>query len=587
MVDNELTQQEETKKTGGETKESFAELFEESIKSFADGSVVDGVVVAVRDRDVLVDIGYKSEGVLPKEEFSSPENIQVGEKVSVLLESSENDEGMIVISKKKADRIMFWDRIVSDYSEGSTIEGKIFKKVKGGFMVDIGMEAFLPASLVDIKPTRNLDQFIGVDGPFKIVKINHKRKNIVLSRKDHLESELEETREQILSEIKEGSVLKGRVKNITDFGAFIDLGGVDGLLHITDMSWGRVSHPSEMLNLGDEVEVMVINFDENSKRISLGLKQKTQNPWEDADQKYPVNSKVQGKVVNILPYGAFIELEKGIEGLVHISELSWTKKVNNPGDMLSIGDTIEAIVLSVDKENRKIALGVKQTEVNPWLLVEEKYEVGSTVKGHVRNITDYGVFVELEPGIDGMVHISDISWVKKVNHPSEFFQRNQEIEAKVLSIDQVNRKISLGIKQLEEDPWKTLVQDYAPGNVAEGTITKIVNFGIFIDLGNDLEGLVHISEIPDNKAASLNNHYNVGEAIKVMILKVDVESRKIALTLKGDEANQEGATEELSQEAAEETNQDETQEVSEAKPEELPQQQEEKQDEDESKENAS
>lgn len=513
---------------------SFAELFEQSIKSFENGSIVDGTIVCVRDRDVLVDIGYKSEGIILKEEFSDPNELNVGEKISVLLESSENDEGMIVISKKKADRIRFWDNIVSDCQEGSVIEGKIFKKVKGGFMVDIGMEAFLPASLVDVRPTRNLDQFIGVQTNFKIVKINHKRKNIVLSRKEFLEQELAETRNKLLSEIKEGETLTGRVKNITDFGAFIDLGGVDGLLHITDMSWGRVSHPSEMLAIGDEVEVMVINFDPETKRVSLGLKQKHQNPWEDADAKYPINSKVKGKVVNILPYGAFVELEKGIEGLVHISELSWTKKVNHPSEIINVGDSVEAIVLSVDKDNRKIALGIKQTEVNPWLLVEEKYEVGSTIEGKVRNITDYGVFVELEPGIDGMIHISDISWLKKVNHPSEFFKKGQSIQAKVLSIDQTNRKISLGVKQLEEDPWKNLVDQLIPGEAIEGKITKIVNFGIFIEIGDHLEGLVHVSEIPDNKANSLDSHYNVDDVIKVMILKVDRDSRKIALTLKGD-----------------------------------------------------
>jgi small subunit ribosomal protein S1 len=517
---------------------SFAELFEQSIKSFENGSIVEGTIVCVRDRDVLVDIGYKSEGIILKEEFSDPSELNVGEKISVLLESSENDEGMIVISKKKADRIRFWDNIVSDCQEGSIIEGKIFKKVKGGFMVDIGMEAFLPASLVDVRPTRNLDQFIGVQTNFKIVKINHKRKNIVLSRKEFLEQELAHTRNKLLSEIKEGTTLTGRVKNITDFGAFIDLGGVDGLLHITDMSWGRVSHPSEMLAIGDEVEVMVINFDPETKRVSLGLKQKHQNPWEDADAKYPINSKVNGKVVNILPYGAFIELEKGIEGLVHISELSWTKKVNHPSDIINVGDTVEAIVLSVDKDNRKIALGIKQTEVNPWLLVEEKYEVGSTIEGKVRNITDYGVFVELEPGIDGMIHISDISWLKKVNHPSEFFKKGQSIQAKVLSIDQTNRKISLGVKQLEDDPWKTLVDRLIPGEAIEGKITKIVNFGIFVEIGDHLEGLVHISEIPDNKSQNLDNHYKIDEIINVMILKVDRDSRKIALTLKGDFSDQ-------------------------------------------------
>jgi len=523
---------------------SFAELFEQSLQTFQDGEIVEGTVVCIRDRDVLVDIGYKSEGLLQMNEFSDPSTVAVGQNVQVLLESAENDDGMIVISKKKADRIRFWDDIINNYDEGSEIEGKIFKKVKGGFMVDIGMEAFLPASLVDLKPTRNLDQFLGLSSPFKIVKINRKRKNIVLSRKDHLEGQLQESRDKLLEDIKEGCLLKGRVKNITDFGAFIDLGGVDGLLHITDMSWGRVTHPSEMLAIGDDVEVMVISYDPQTKRVSLGLKQKSQNPWQDADMKYPVNSKVKGKVVNILPYGAFIELEKGIEGLVHISELSWTKKVSHPSDLLAIGDTVEAIVLSVDKDSRKIALGIKQTEVNPWLLVEEKYEVGSLVEGKVRNITDYGVFVELEPGIDGMIHISDISWLKKVSHPTEFFKKSQKIRAKVLSIDLTSRKISLGVKQLEEDPWKDLVKEMATGTLIKGTITKIVNFGLFLDLGDALEGLVHVSEISENYASSLDTHYKVDEVIDVMVLKVDYDSRKIALTLRGDMPQKDEATEE-------------------------------------------
>lgn len=563
MVEELNTQ--EQKETNTADGMSFAELFEQSMQSFKDGDIVDGHIVAVRDRDVLVDIGYKSEGLLTKDEFSDASQLQVGAEVQVLLESSENDEGMIVISKKKADRIRFWDEIVNNYDEGSLIKGKIFKKVKGGFMVDIGMEAFLPASLVDLKPTRNLDQFIGLEGDFTIVKINYKRKNIVLSRKDCLERELHDQREKLLAEIEEGVVLKGRVKNITDFGAFIDLGGVDGLLHITDMSWGRVSHPSEMVQIGDDVDVMVIGFDQETKRVSLGLKQKSTNPWEEAEEKYAVNSKVKGKVVNILPYGAFIELEKGIEGLVHISELSWTKKISHPSEVLNIGDDVEAVVLSVDKESRKIALGIKQTEANPWLVVEEKYELNSAVEGTVRNITDYGVFVELEPGIDGMIHISDISWLKKVNHPSEFFKKGDAVKAKVLSIDKDARKISLGVKQLEEDPWKELVTNLVPGNMVVGKISKIVNFGLFVDLGDNLEGLVHISEIPESAATSLESTYKVGEDLQVMVLKVDVESRKIALTLKGDVAEGEKAEEADSSDDAPATENEQSAEESEEK----------------------
>ncbi|MFC1809503.1 S1 RNA-binding domain-containing protein, partial [Candidatus Omnitrophota bacterium] len=399
---------ESRKKTGLKTQNSATEevdeindidlaaLYEESFKTYTEGAVVDGKIVAIREKEVLVDIGYKSEGIVPLQEFSDPTALNVGDVVPVLFENAEDESGMIVISKRKADRIRCWDDIISNYSEGSEIAGKIFKKVRGGFMVDIGMESFLPASLVDIKPTRNLDQFLGLTTNFKIAKINYKRKNIVLSRKACLEEERKEARTKILDDIEVNQVLMGKVKNITDFGAFVDLGGVDGLLHITDMSWGRVSHPSEIVSIGDDIEVMVIAYDDKTQRVSLGLKQKESNPWEDADSKYPVNAKVKGRVVNILPYGAFIELEKGIEGLVHISELSWTKRITHPSEMLSIGDDVEAIILSIDKDAKKIALGLKQTEVNPWLIVEEKYAVGSDVEGTIRNITDYGAFVELE-----------------------------------------------------------------------------------------------------------------------------------------------------------------------------------------------
>jgi small subunit ribosomal protein S1 len=520
----------------GEFKDlDLAALYEDSFRIYSEGQVVDGRIVAIREKEVLIDIGYKSEGVVPLQEFSDPSSLHVDDVVSVLFENAEDASGMIVISKRKADRIRCWDDIISNYSEGSEITGKIFKKVRGGFMVDIGMEAFLPASLVDIKPTRNLDQFIGLSSNFKIAKINYKRKNIVLSRKACLEEQKKEARTKILDGIKAGQLLKGKVKNITDFGAFIDLGGVDGLLHITDMSWGRVSHPSEIVKLGEDVEVMVIAYDEKTQRVSLGLKQRGVNPWEQADSKYPVNAKVKGKVVNILPYGAFIELEKGIEGLVHISELSWTRRITHPSEMLSIGSEVEAIILSIDKDAKKIALGLKQTEVNPWLIVEEKYSVGVDVEGTVRNITDYGAFVELEPGIDGLIHISDISWVKKINHPKEVFKKGDKIKTRILSVDKNNRKISLGIKQLTSDPWQELSKTLTTGEVLQGKVTKVVNFGIFVDIRDNLEGLVHVSEIPENRsAAPLDQYFKVGADINVMILKVDGESRKIALTLKGD-----------------------------------------------------
>ena len=518
---------------------SLDELYARTFKRYEEGQVVEGKIVTIREKEVLIDVGYKSEGIVPLDEFSDPGSLAVGDPVAVLFESSENESGMIVISKRKADRVRCWDDIVNNYSEGSDIEGKIFKKVRGGFMVDIGMEAFLPASLVDIKPTRNLDQFLGLSSMFKIAKINYKRKNIVLSRKASLEEEKKEARNKILKDIQEGQVLSGRVKNITDFGAFIDLGGVDGLLHITDMSWGRVSHPSEVVSMNQDIDVMVIGYDQNTQRVSLGLKQMEKNPWGDADARYPVNAKVKGKVVNILPYGAFIELEKGIEGLVHISELSWTKRITHPSEMLSIGDEVEAIILSIDKEAKKIALGLKQTEVNPWLVVEEKYAVDSTVEGTVRNITDYGAFVELEPGIDGLIHISDVSWVKKINHPKEVFKKGEKVTAKILSVDKNNRKISLGVKQLGDDPWNELIKDLTPGTVLKGTVTKVVNFGIFVDLNEQLEGLAHISEIPENKAQQLDQHFKAGDQFNVMVLKIDSDARKIALTLKGDLGNNE------------------------------------------------
>lgn len=514
--------------------DDLTSMYESTFKVFEEGQVVDGKIVAIREKEVLIDIGYKSEGVVPLAEFSDPSTLKVNDDVVVLFESSENECGMVEISKRKADRIRCWDDIINNYSEGSEISGKIFKKVRGGFMVDVGMEAFLPASLVDLKATKNMDQFLGVSCEFKIAKINYKRKNIVLSRKAILEDAKKDAREKILSGIEQGQVLQGRVKNITDFGAFIDLGGVDGLLHITDMSWGRVSHPSEIVSLEQEIEVMVIAYDEKTQRISLGLKQKSSNPWEDADMKFPVNAKVTGRVVNILPYGAFIELEKGIEGLVHISELSWTKRVSHPSELLSIGDTVEAIILSIDKDAKKIALGLKQTEVNPWLIVEEKYSVGEDIEGVVRNITDYGAFVELEPGIDGLIHISDISWTKKINHPKEVFTKGEKVHAKILSVDKNNRKISLGVKQLSQDPWGDISSHLTPGTVVKGVITKVVNFGVFVDVQDSLEGLVHISEVPENKAAAIETNYKVGDEISVMILKVDSESRKIALTLKGD-----------------------------------------------------
>lgn len=519
---------EKAQKTG-----TFAELYEKTLTSVKEGQIVRGKVISVDGREAVVDIGSKSEGILKLDEFDDPSAIKVGDEIEILFESIDEESGMAVLSKRKAERQKCWDDLVTNANEGSVVQGRIFKKVRGGFMVDIGMEAFLPASLVDIKAVKNLDQYVGQAFSFVIVKINHKRKNIVVSRKDYLEREKEARRSRMVKQLAVGQMVKGRVKNITDFGAFIDLGGIDGLLHITDLSWGRVGHPSEVLNLGDELEVMVIAVDKENEKVSLGLKQITKSPWEEVDRKFSVGSKVTGRVTNIVPYGAFVELEPGIEGLIHISELSWTKRVAHPSEMLSAGAEVEAVILNVDKESRKISLGLKQMSASPWDTLGERFHVGDEITGKIRNLTDYGIFAELEPGIDGLIHVSDISWLKKVSHPSEVVKKGETVRAKVLSLDPQNRKISLGIKQLAEDPWPRLTQSLASGASIRGRVTKIVNFGIFVELDNGLEGLVHVSEIPHEKAEMLESSFRVGDQIHIHVLHVDNENRKIALSLKG------------------------------------------------------
>ena len=512
----------------------FSELYEKTIQNFEEGELVRGKIVAIQGRDVVIDIGYKAEGILNMDEFTDLSEVYVGAEIDVLFESFEDEEGVVILSKKKADRQRTWNDILVNAQEGSIVDGKIFKKVRGGFMVDIGMEAFLPASLADIKPSRNLDQFLGLTGKFVIVKINHKRKNVVISRKDYLEKEKSEARGRKIASLSEGRVVKGRVKNITDFGVFVDLGDLDGLLHITDMSWGRISHPSELVKIGDELEVAVISIDRQNEKVSLGLKQKSANPWNEVDDRYAIGSQVRGKVVNILPYGAFVELEPGIEGLVHISELSWTKRVAHPSEILKIGDEVECVVLNLDKEGKKISLGIKQTQENPWARVSEKYRVGDHVKGVVRNLTDYGAFIELEPGVDGLVHISDISWTHRVNRPSDLLKKGDSVDVMVLTVDREAQKISLGMKQLTDDPWDQLTKELYVGTRLPGKITRIVNFGLFVELENGLEGLVHISELPTSSAAELEKNYTVGETLNVTILHVDHEARKIALTCKGE-----------------------------------------------------
>ena len=517
----------------GKTKQNDLDKFyEDTFKEFKEGEIVKGKIVALTSKEVLIDIGYKSEGYISLNEFPNSQSLKIGDEVDVLLESKENEDGVIVLSKWKAERKMGWERIMNEFKEGDVIEGRVRRKVKGGLMVDVGLEAFLPASLVALRGFSNFDQHIGQTLKFKIVKINRARRNIVLSRKDVLKQEQEVVRTKLIQELKKGEIRQGVVKNITDFGAFIDLGGVDGLLHITDMSWGRVSHPSEIVALGDKIDVVILGVDRENIKVSLGLKQKTSSPWQDVENKYPVGTKVKGKVANILPYGAFVELEKGLEGLVHISELSWSRRITHPNEMLAIGDVIEAIVLNVDESTQKISLGMKQMEANPWLKAKERYPVDSRVKGKVRSLTEYGAFIELEEGIDGLIHISDMSWTKRINHPEEILKKGQKIEAVVLSVDQENRKIALGLKQLTPDPWPEIVKSYPAGLEVEGAVSKITNFGVFLELKPDLEGLLHISELKEPDKGKPADMFKVGDKIKLRIAKADAGLRKISLTMK-------------------------------------------------------
>lgn len=529
MLDNRKTKKEDV-----DAKEEIdkSQIYYETVKIVKQGQIVKGKIINITKKEVIVDIAFKSEGIILLDEFPNRETLGVGDEIEVLIEKLEDDHGMVVLSRNKAEKVMGWERIINNYKEGDIITGRGTRKVKGGLMVNIGIEAFLPASQSTLKPPIDLNSLTEKDLDYKIIKINKPRRNIVVSRKEALAEEIKHKRQDLINSLQKGQLIKGKVKNITDFGAFINLGGIDGLLHITDMSWGRVSHPSEILAVGDEVEVMVLDFNRDNMKISLGLKQKEPNPWEDIDKKYPVGSKVKGKVVNIVPYGAFIELEKGVEALVHISELSWTKRVNHPSEVLAIGDTVEAVVLSTDKQQQKISLGIKQIEPNPWLEVVIKYPVGSKVKGKVKNLTDYGAFVELDENIDGLIHISDMAWTKKINHPSEVLKKGEKVEAVVLSVDQENMKIALGLKQLSPDPWPELVKKYPVNTEVEGTVTKITIFGLFIEIDEALEGLVHISEIPKEIKPPLDEKYKVGDKLKVKVIKVDNEQRKIGLSLK-------------------------------------------------------
>jgi small subunit ribosomal protein S1 len=514
---------------------ALAALYEETFKNLEEGTITEGRVVAVTKDKVVVDIGYKSEGMIPNDQFSTEElqNIKVGNRLQVYIEECEDADGNLILSKEKADKMKIWEELEKLFNDGKSIDGKIVARIKGGMMVDIGVKAFLPGSQIDLHPVRDLDGLIGRTFPLKIIKINHRRGNVVVSRRVLLEETRDSKRKTTLSTLKEGQLIQGVVKNITDYGAFIDLGGIDGLLHITDMSWGRVGHPSEMFNIGDRVEVSVLKYDRETGRISLGLKQKSADPWTGVATKYPIGARVRGRVVSLTDYGAFIELEPGVEGLVHVSVMSWTHEVRHPSRVVSIGDQVEAVVLNVDPASRKISLGMKQTAANPWDMVEGKYAIGTRIEGKVKSLTDFGAFVGLEEGIDGLIHISDMSWTKHIKHPSELFKKGQKVEAVVLRIDKEKERLSLGYKQLKSDPWDDEIPSrYTVGDVAVGKVSKVADFGIFVELDGGVEGLIHISEAGLDSQAKLEEKFKLQDEVTAKIIKVDREERKIALSLR-------------------------------------------------------
>jgi small subunit ribosomal protein S1 len=531
---------------GGEERKpddrNFLELYEESLKSIEEGGLVRGEIVHVDKEFVLVDIGYKSEGQIPIGEFIDPNgNItaRVGDTVDVILERREDDEGIIILSKEKAAKIKIWDEIKDVYEKGLTIRGKVTARVKGGMSVDIGLPAFLPGSQISLKPIKDFDSLIGTMHEFKILKYNKRRSNIVLSRRAILENERAQLREKTIKSMAAGTVLKGAVKNITEYGLFIDLGGMDGLLHITDMSWGRVGHPSELYQIGDEITVKVLNFDEQTGRVSLGLKQLKPDPWTDADVKYPVGTRIKGRVVSLADYGAFVEVEEGIEGLIHVSEMSWTRKIRHPSQVVKVGDQAEAIVLNIDSGNKRISLGLKQAEPNPWDLIGEKYPVGTTIAGKIKNITDFGIFIGIDEGIDGLVHISDISWTRRIKHPSELYRKGQEVQAVVLSIDKQNERFSLGIKQLAIDPWDQAPVKYKAGTRVTGTVTNVTDFGVFVELEEGIEGLIHVSELSKEKGGNPLSRFNVDDVIQARVINVSRGEKKIGLSIRKLEESEE------------------------------------------------
>jgi len=508
------------------------QLIAASVKNYREGSIVKGHILEKRPKEFLIDIGYKSEGVVSASEFDDPDEIQVGDEVEVLLERLENDQGMVILSKQKASQRQNWSKIVKLFEAEGIIKGRVKSVVKGGLIVNVGVEAFLPASQVDINPPKDLTQFVGNTYDFKIVKLNEDRKNVVLSRRELIEAERSERRQQFLGTMNAGDKVEGTVKNITDFGAFLDLDGIDGLLHITDMSWARLTHPSEAVKPGDRLTVVVLEINKEKERISLGLKQLQSNPWDRIEERFPIGQKIKGKITNLMPYGAFVQIEEGIEGLIHVSELSWTKRITRPSDVLTLGQEVEAVVLGVNKADQKISLGVRQLEPNPWDEIEQRYVIGKQVRGQVRNMTAYGAFVELEEGIDGMVHVSDLSWTKKVNHPSEVLKKGDEVDAVVIDIDKANQRISLGMKQLENDPWKEIEGKFKVGDVVKGTVSKIANFGAFIELPGDIDGLVHISQISEERVEKVKDVLKPGQEVEARVIKIDKTERRLGLSIK-------------------------------------------------------
>jgi small subunit ribosomal protein S1 len=534
--------------TDGPSQE-MREIYEESLRDILEGDIVKGTILEVRDDVAMVDIGYKSEGLISLREFRGPSGemtAKVGDVVDVYLEQREDSDGLIVLSREKAEKIKIWEELSEVYEKGGPISGTILGRTKGGLIVDIGVRAFLPGSQVDLRPVRDLDKLIGKAFPMKIIKLNQKRGNIVLSRRELLEEERKNLKEETLGTLGEGKHIKGKIKNITEYGAFVDLGGLDGLLHITDMSWGRIGHPSELFQVGDEIDVVVLKFDRTNERVSLGYKQRLPDPWEAVEQRYPVGTKFKGKVVSMTDYGAFIELEQGVEGLVHISEMSWTQRVKHPSKVVAIGDMIEVVVLDVDRANKRISLGMRQAEPNPWNFIEERYPVGTRVEGRVRNLADFGAFVELEEGIDGLIHISDMSWTKRVRHPSEVLKKGERVDAIVLHVDKANHRISLGLKQVQQDPWQSSVPEkYRVGMDVQGKVIRTTDFGAFVELEDGVEGLLHVSELSHERVNKPEDVVQVGQDLTLKVIKLDPEERKIGLSLRAFlDGHQEGVPEE-------------------------------------------